>query len=149
MAVMAYSVPRRPSVLMLAATLIWLVASACGTEDSSTTPATADTTGGGGTGTTGGGGTGGTTGGTGTFTLTVIVQGSQGSGAGAVIGTGINCPGDCQQMFTDGTSVISLTATPEAGSLFDGWSGGCQGLGQCNVTMNADRSVTATFRLAG
>ena len=42
-------------------------------------------------------------------------------------------------------TVVSLTATPAAGSQFSGWSGACTGTSTCNVTMNAARSVTATF----
>jgi hypothetical protein len=39
-----------------------------------------------------------------------------------------------------------LTAHPDAGSSFAGWSGsGCSGTATCLVTMGADRSLTATF----
>jgi hypothetical protein len=40
--------------------------------------------------------------------------------------------------------VVKLTATPDASSIFTGWSGACSGA-TCTVTMSADRSVTATF----
>jgi len=43
--------------------------------------------------------------------------------------------------------VVSLTATPAASSLFTGWSGACTGAGACSVTMDAAKSVTATFTL--
>src|SRR5258705_298815 len=43
-----------------------------------------------------------------------------------------------------GTSV-ALTAVPAAGSQLSGWSGRCAGTGACNVTMDAAKSVTATF----
>ncbi len=43
-----------------------------------------------------------------------------------------------------GTSV-ALTAVPAAGSQLSGWSGACSGTGACNVTMDAAKSVTATF----
>jgi hypothetical protein len=37
-----------------------------------------------------------------------------------------------------------LTATPDAGSIFGGWSGGgCTGTGQCVMNMNANKTVTA------
>ena len=42
-------------------------------------------------------------------------------------------------------TVVALTATPAAGSQFSSWSGACSGTGACNVTMDAAKSVTATF----
>ena len=45
-----------------------------------------------------------------------------------------------------GTSV-TLTATADASSTFSGWSGACTGTGTCAVTMDAAKSVTATFTL--
>ena len=39
---------------------------------------------------------------------------------------------------------MTLTATPEAGSTFSGWSGACTG-GSCSVIMDTAKSVTATF----
>jgi VCBS repeat protein/putative Ig domain-containing protein/List-Bact-rpt repeat protein/FG-GAP repeat protein len=70
-----------------------------------------------------------------------------GSGSGTVTSNiaGINCGGDCTEDYNVGTSV-TLTATAGTGFLFAGWSGGgCSGTGTCNVTMNADKTVTATF----
>ena len=73
---------------------------------------------------------------------------TQGTGAGNVTSnpTGIACPTDCAQTYEDGT-VVTLTPTPDADSIFAGWSGDCSGLGPDSVTMNADRSCTATFDL--
>ena len=49
--------------------------------------------------------------------------------------------------FSPGT-VVTLTATPDANSIFGGWSGGATGTSPtCTVTMNANISVTATFTL--
>lgn len=69
-----------------------------------------------------------------------------GTGGGTVTSDppGINCGADCTEMYNHGI-VVTLTATPAAGSIFDGWSGACTGLGACIVTMEAARSVTATF----
>src|SRR5262245_61015078 len=68
------------------------------------------------------------------------------NGEGTVTGPGINCGGDCSERFTIGT-VVTLTATPAAGSTFTGWSGGgCSGTGACQVTITtAPITVTATF----
>ena len=46
--------------------------------------------------------------------------------------------------YVSGTAV-ALTATPDPGTVFAGWSGACSGTGECDVTMDSDRSVTATF----
>jgi hypothetical protein len=72
-----------------------------------------------------------------------------GTGTGSVTGTGINCPGTCSNSYPSGT-MVTLTATPAAGSSFSGWSGGgCSGTGTCTVTMSADQNVTATFDTSG
>jgi hypothetical protein len=43
---------------------------------------------------------------------------------------------------------VTLTANPALGSAFTGWSGGgCSGTGTCQVPMNGDTTVTATFVL--
>jgi len=73
-----------------------------------------------------------------------------GKGAGAVTGTGISCGSDCSENLETGT-VVSLTATPEPGSVFGGWSGGgCSGTGACEVAIdNAAVDVTAVFNIVG
>jgi Divergent InlB B-repeat domain/RTX calcium-binding nonapeptide repeat (4 copies) len=78
----------------------------------------------------------------GTSGLTVSVAGS---GAGTVTGQGIACPGDCSQSYLK-DAAVALTAAPASGSHFAGWSGACSGTSAtCNLTMNAGKSVTATF----
>src|SRR5262249_59912690 len=43
---------------------------------------------------------------------------------------------------------VTLTATPAAGAVFAGWSGGgCSGTSPCAVTLTAATTVTATFTL--
>jgi uncharacterized repeat protein (TIGR02543 family) len=77
-------------------------------------------------------------------TLTVVVSGT---GQGTVTSTpsGIQCPGDCAESFAAGTSV-TLVATPAAGSVFTGWSGGvCSGTGVCALPLAASVSLTAVF----
>jgi uncharacterized repeat protein (TIGR01451 family) len=72
-----------------------------------------------------------------------------GSGTGTVTASpgGIDCGADCSEDYATGT-VVTLAASPEAGSAFTGWAGaGCSGTGLCVVTMIAARTVTATFDL--
>jgi len=78
-----------------------------------------------------------------TYTMTVT---RSGSGTGTVSSTpvGISCGADCSENFTQGTAV-GLTALASAGSTFAGWSGACSGTGACNLTMDATKTVTATF----
>ena len=44
--------------------------------------------------------------------------------------------------------LVPLVATPNAESIFAGWSGACGGTGQCIVDMSREQSVTATFTAA-
>jgi len=41
--------------------------------------------------------------------------------------------------------VVTLTPVPAAGWSFSAWSGACTGSGACSVTMDANKTVTATF----
>ncbi|MCP4047283.1 MAG: S8 family serine peptidase, partial [Gammaproteobacteria bacterium] len=57
----------------------------------------------------------------------------------------INCPQNCFGQYDDSTTVI-LTATARAGYTFAGWSGAsCSGTGNCTVTMDAHKNVSASF----
>jgi hypothetical protein len=78
-----------------------------------------------------------------TFSLSVS---KAGAGGGSVTSSpaGIDCGATCSASYDDQTGV-TLTATPDSGSQFDGWGGDCAGTGGCTVTMSAARSVTATF----
>ncbi|MFZ5785749.1 MAG: InlB B-repeat-containing protein, partial [Acidobacteriota bacterium] len=79
-----------------------------------------------------------------THPLTVVKAGS-GSGTVTSSPAGIDCGSDCAESFNWGT-VVTLTAAASGGSTFAGWSGaGCSGTGTCQVTMDAARTVTATF----
>lgn len=77
------------------------------------------------------------------FTLSISTAGA---GTGSVTSTpaGIDCPSTCGAKFPAGTTV-ALSATPQPGSQFSGWSGFCSGAGACSVTMNAGASVGALF----
>jgi len=80
-------------------------------------------------------------------TLPVLTVSLSGPGSGTITdGTGaISCAPTCSHAYPIG-SVVTLTATPRAGSGLASWSGGgCSGNSTCQVTMNADTAVTATF----
>ncbi len=63
---------------------------------------------------------------------------------------GIDCPAqDCSAEFPSDTGVtLSASTGPEPGVIFAGWSGDCSGTGDCLLTMDADKNVTATFNVA-
>lgn len=77
------------------------------------------------------------------FNLTVT---DTGNGSGLVVSSpsGISCGANCTASYAAGTTV-ALTATPGAGSTFQGWGGACSGTGNCAVLLNANQSVTANF----
>lgn len=60
----------------------------------------------------------------------------------------IDCPGSCAASIATGAAV-TLTATPDAGWEFDGWSGDCIGTGTCTLTMDQTKEVSASFSPAG
>jgi len=78
-----------------------------------------------------------------TFNLAISIDGP---GTGTVISSpaGINCGTDCTESFTENT-VVTLTTSSASGSSFAGWSGACSGTESCSVTMDAKKSVIATF----
>jgi PKD repeat protein len=78
-----------------------------------------------------------------TFDLSVATQGG-GTGQVTSSPAGITCGTTCQTSFDPGT-VVTLTASPDAGSIFTGWSGDCTGTGTCQVIMNPAHYVTANF----
>jgi len=80
-----------------------------------------------------------------------LVISKSGSGAGTVasVPEGINCGSACSAPFDSGLWV-TLTATPDMGSVFSGWLGeGCSGRGTCTVAMDAAKAVTAIFSKLG
>src|SRR5207253_3218237 len=83
-------------------------------------------------------------------TLSVVLGGT---GHGTVTSSEappqINCGTTCSASYPTGT-VVTLTAQAAAGSTFAGWSN-CDTVSNttCSVTMNASRSVTATFNPQG
>jgi CSLREA domain-containing protein/uncharacterized repeat protein (TIGR01451 family) len=83
------------------------------------------------------------------FTLTVT---GAGTGAGTVTATNISCSinagatsGDCSEAYDHGT-VVALTGTAGANSVFAGFTGDPD-CNDASVTLDADKSCTATFNL--
>ncbi len=73
------------------------------------------------------------------------------TGDGRVTSTppGIDCGIDCSEGYprnaTGAPQVVTLHATPAAGQQLEAWGDACSGVGDCSVTMSADRTVTARF----
>ena len=76
----------------------------------------------------------------------IVTRGGNGAGTITSSPAGINCPGTCDFVFT-ANQVVSLTAAAAGSSNFTGWTGACTGMTTCNVTMDAAKTVTATFTL--
>jgi hypothetical protein len=78
-------------------------------------------------------------------TLTVA---RTGAGSGRVVSmspAGLDCGATCSLSAPAGAAV-TLTAWPDPGSTFAGWSGACTGAARaCTVTLDAARSVSAAF----
>jgi subtilisin family serine protease len=78
------------------------------------------------------------------FTVTVNRAGA-GTGTVTSNASGIDCGATCNGQFPQGRTV-NLTAAPDPGSAFAGWSGDCSGSDPCSLSQNA--TVTATFNVA-
>jgi hypothetical protein len=76
------------------------------------------------------------------YNLTVSATGT-GSGMITTDPAGITCGAHCSEAFNSG-SVVMLIATPAKGSIFAGWIGNVD-CSDGQVTMNADKTCTATF----
>jgi uncharacterized delta-60 repeat protein len=73
-----------------------------------------------------------------------------GSGAGTILSddAAINCGAACSVTKIVGDTV-TLRAWPQVGSAFTGWSGACTGLGNCELHLQGDTTVSASFMPAG
>ncbi len=77
------------------------------------------------------------------YNLDVSVLPSTG---GTVTGTGIDCPGDCQEAGIEAGTAMTLTATPATGYLFGNWSGDLSSTeNPLNFTLDMDKSLEAVF----
>lgn len=67
-------------------------------------------------------------------------------GGGRVIGTGINCPGDCVEVFSIAGATPQLTAAPNEGYQFANWTGDINA-SENPVTLNLEyhKNVNANF----
>ncbi|MBV1882224.1 MAG: hypothetical protein KUG82_11345 [Pseudomonadales bacterium] len=61
---------------------------------------------------------------------------------------GITCGTDCTEMFNQFTP-LSLTAIADPGYQFSGWSDSCSGTDNCDLVMDTEKRVTATFTASG
>ncbi len=76
----------------------------------------------------------------------------EGSGNGTVTGGGgkIDCGANCTATFDINQEVV-LTATPDEGSEFAGWGGGCEECGadaNCTLVMDGNKTCKAGFEAA-
>jgi uncharacterized repeat protein (TIGR02543 family) len=76
-----------------------------------------------------------------TFNLTVTTLGS---GTVRSKPSGIKCGTACNKNFRP-DSIVNLAPKPAKGFVFTGWTDDCAGSSSCNVTMNSNKSVTASF----
>lgn len=84
-----------------------------------------------------------------TYDLNLVISGA-GNGSVTSDTGSINCNstgGTCSANYDENT-VVTLTATPESGYIFKGWSGGnCSGVGTCQVTLSSATTVRAVFTM--
>ena len=68
------------------------------------------------------------------------------TGSGTVTSSpaGVDCGSDCSNDYQQG-SMVTLSAAPASGFIFQGWGGACTGTANCVVTMDGNKAVTATF----
>ncbi|CAN5903669.1 hypothetical protein BH11MYX3_BH11MYX3_21410 [soil metagenome] len=90
---------------------------------------------------------------TATFTLNLVTLTvtKSGGGGGTVSATGISCGADCTETVNYGTpftlTAVASTANATAAK-FTGWSGGgCAGTADCTITLTANTTVDAGFKL--
>ncbi|PIP38616.1 MAG: hypothetical protein COX19_11695, partial [Desulfobacterales bacterium CG23_combo_of_CG06-09_8_20_14_all_51_8] len=82
-----------------------------------------------------------------------VTKSGTGSGTVTTIPAGIDCGADCVGVFPKDT-MIQLSAVPDSGSTFTGWTdgtgsaAGCSGTGSCSFTITQTSSIKANFGLS-
>lgn len=79
-------------------------------------------------------------------TATLTVQ-RTGDGRGTIVAQGVElvCAATCTATVAIGAT-ITVVATPDAGAVFGGWTGGgCRSDAACTTTVSADTTLTAAF----
>src|SRR5512140_523039 len=66
------------------------------------------------------------------------------SGPGSISWAEGSCSVDCRMMLAAGTA-LHLQAVASTRAVFGGWTGACAGKGACDVRLDADTEVGATF----
>ncbi len=74
-----------------------------------------------------------------------VMAGVKGSGRIMSAPAGISCPGDCTEIYGGTVDAVELSATPDNGYIFSGWSLACSGKGACKLPFGRDKAVIATF----
>ena len=84
------------------------------------------------------------------FSLPTLTLSKKGVGSGSISGD-VTCASASPSgtyLLSPGQSV-TLTASPDNGSTFAGWSGACSGTGACTLTMSVPQFAQATFLFNG
>jgi hypothetical protein len=83
-----------------------------------------------------------------TFVLSVkVALEGLADGNGSVTATGVGCPGGTARCTAlPGAGTVTFVASPDAGSVFSGWSGACTGNGNGVVSPIPTAGVTCTAR---